>query len=301
MSLAGLIPGNRVSNLDHNQFRRVANALLIVEATVHKVSLTALDLSCRDNDRDAGVDARVQWPIGLGHDVLKDGEIVLQYKSGKLSLADVGKEFRKKGVQQTLRMGGSYILLVGHDYVGSRVVRIIVGFFATEHFVPIQSDEIMQVLRSATQKDPQAAWQIVGGAMLKDDDVTMRLVVSLTKWYGELIPTDTLIAWAKNNMPRGPWIVSRIIAVSQTPLPERARALLLNFPHDAQIKSQILANLQTGVSVGPLSNRVSGDLSIVNGWAKDPSPQIRSWAKRVATEIEARLRQQQRFEEEEEM
>jgi hypothetical protein len=182
-----------------------------------------------------------------------------------------------------------------------RIVRIVVGFFATEHFVPIQNDEIMQALRNATQKDPRAAWQIVGDAMLKGDDLAMRLVVSLTKWYGELIPTDMLIDWAKNNMPRGPWIVSRIITVSQTPLPERARTLLLNFPQDAHIKSQILGNLQTGISVGPLSNRVSADLTIVKGWTKDPSPQIRSWARRVVKGIEERLRRQQRFEEEEEM
>jgi hypothetical protein len=180
-----------------------------------------------------------------------------------------------------------------------RVVKIIVGFFSSGHFVAIDSDETMQALQRATANDPEGSWQIVGDAMLKGDETSTGLVVSLSKWYGELIPTETLIGWAKKNLPRGPWIVSRIIRIGDSKLPERARALLLTFPEDDRLKRQLVANLQTGVSVGPLSNRISADLMIVKGWTKDPDPKIRSWAKLLVKSVERQLKRRQMIEEEE--
>ena len=60
-------------------------------------------------------------------------------------------------------------------------------------------------------------------------------------------------------------------------------------------------SLQTGFSPGPLSNRISADLMAVQGWAQDPAPEIRAWAKPLAKSIEARLKHHQMIEEEEEM
>jgi DNA-directed RNA polymerase subunit F len=182
-----------------------------------------------------------------------------------------------------------------------RVVRIVKTFFENEHFVPIQSDEAMKALQIATARDPEAAWEVIGDAMLKEDEVSMRLVISLTKWYGELIPTNMLISWAKNNQPRGPWIVSRIIVVHGSPMPERARALLLAFPSDNQVKSQFAASLQTGASVGPLSGRIGNDLTIAESWTQDPNPGIQSWARQLVKGIKARLKQMKTLEEEEEL
>ena len=186
--------------------------------------------------------------------------------------------------------------MIRHD--PKRVVSIIVKFFEDEDFVPISSDEAMKTLQMATSEDPQSAWEVVGDAMLKDDRVGMRLVLSLSSSYGELIPTNTLISWAKNNLPRGPWIVSRIIAVRESPLPERARALIVNFPHDARITSEFAASLQSGFSVGPYSDRISSDLSIAEGWARDSNPIIRSWARNLTRGIKAHLKRQKTLEEE---
>jgi hypothetical protein len=49
------------------------------------------------------------------HDVLKPGENVIQYKSGKLSLKSLRDEFKKPGVQKVLRNGGAYLMIVGQD------------------------------------------------------------------------------------------------------------------------------------------------------------------------------------------
>jgi hypothetical protein len=90
-----------------------------VEANENGVPLAGLELNTRDTDPDAGIDARVQWPRSAPHDPLDHGQTALQYKSGKLSLANLVTEFGKPGVQQTIRRGGHYLLLVGHDYVPS--------------------------------------------------------------------------------------------------------------------------------------------------------------------------------------
>jgi hypothetical protein len=157
----------------------------------------------------------------------------------------------------------------------------------------------MKTLQMATGEDPRSAWEVVGDAMLKDDRIAMRLLISLSGTYGDLIPTDMLISWAKNNLPRGPSFLSRIISVRESPLPERARALILNFPNDSRIKNQFVATLQTGFSVGPFSNRISTDLSIAEGWAKDSDPIIRSWANGLIRGIKAQLKRQKTLEEEE--
>jgi hypothetical protein len=62
------------------------NVLLSFEAGLNKLPLSALDLSCGDNDPDGGVDAIVQWLPGTAHDVLTAGENALQYKSGSFAI-----------------------------------------------------------------------------------------------------------------------------------------------------------------------------------------------------------------------
>lgn len=181
-----------------------------------------------------------------------------------------------------------------------RVVQIVKKFFESDRFVPIESDETMKALRLATDRDPAGAWDVIGEALLKDDEVGMRLGISLSKWYGELIPRNILLFWAKNNQPRGPWIVSRILVVNDSPMPERARDLIIAFPTDAKVKNQFEVSLQTGMSVGPLSGRIGSDLAIAESWAEDPSPIIRSWAQQLVKGIKTRLKQVKRLEEEEE-
>ena len=88
-----LIDGKDVERLNDQEFRAVLNALFNAEAGRHHVPLLDLDLTTRQTDPDAGVDARVKWPSS-DHDVLKRGENVIQYKSGKLKLKDLREEFK---------------------------------------------------------------------------------------------------------------------------------------------------------------------------------------------------------------
>lgn len=110
------IDGGDVARLNNHQFRKIINALLTVEANENRVPLDDLELNTRETDPDAGLDARARWPASAPHDPLPAGEIGFQYKSGKLSPDDLEAELSKKGVRDTLRRGGHYLLLVGHDY-----------------------------------------------------------------------------------------------------------------------------------------------------------------------------------------
>ncbi|MBZ5726791.1 MAG: hypothetical protein LAP87_17565 [Acidobacteriia bacterium] len=111
------LDGDDVAKLNNHQLRKVMNALLIVEANENGVPLADLELNTRDTDPDAGIDARVQWPVSAPHDPLAAGQTALQYKSGRLTVAQLATEFGKPGVRRTLRGGGNYLLLVAHDYV----------------------------------------------------------------------------------------------------------------------------------------------------------------------------------------
>jgi hypothetical protein len=112
-----LIHGKDVQQLNDEQLRSVLNALLDADASQHRVPLADLDVTTKNDDPDAGIDARIKWRFSATHDALRAGENVLQYKSGKLSKKLLAKEFNKSGVQKALKKGGSYLFCVGHDYV----------------------------------------------------------------------------------------------------------------------------------------------------------------------------------------
>lgn len=116
MSLAGFVTGDDISRLSKEEFPKVMNTLLTVEASIHNVPITDLDLTTRVNDPDGGVDALMRWPSGVTNEFFQAGKTALQYKSGKLPARELRKEFKKRGVQECLREGGHYIVLVGHDY-----------------------------------------------------------------------------------------------------------------------------------------------------------------------------------------
>lgn len=127
MAALQLLAGDEIGRLSPEAFRRVLNAILRAEASANGVPLTALDLSTRNSDPDAGIDARLTWPATAKHDILPAGELALQFKSGKLTIDQLRKEFRKRGVQETLKAGGSYVVLVGHDYVPYQAKKLRAG------------------------------------------------------------------------------------------------------------------------------------------------------------------------------
>jgi hypothetical protein len=164
----------------------------------------------------------------------------------------------------------------------------------------ISGDPLVEVLSKATEAGPDDVWKLVGSALLRTDRFSFRLLLTLEKWYGELIPTATLIQWARENQPRGPIIIAELIAIG-APLPERARELVSAFPHDDKILSVFAGNLQTGTFVGPISGHLEGVLATVRRWEQEPDLRVKEWAQRFASNIEKEIKEQKLNEEGEEI
>jgi hypothetical protein len=111
------ITGKDVERLNNEELRSVLNALLNADASQHRVPLSDLKISTRNNDKDAGIDAWIKWPDRAQHEMFSPGENVVQYKSGKLTEKLLKEEFEKEGVQRVLKGGGYYLFCAGHDYV----------------------------------------------------------------------------------------------------------------------------------------------------------------------------------------
>jgi hypothetical protein len=164
----------------------------------------------------------------------------------------------------------------------------------------ISGDPLVEVLSRATEAGPDVVWKLVGSALLRTDRFSFRLLLTLEKWYGELIPTATLIQWARENQPRGPIIIAELIAIG-APLPERARELVSGFPHDDKILSVFAGNFQTGTFVGPISGHLEGVLATVRKWEQEPDLRVKEWAQRFASSIEKEIKEQKLNEEGEEI
>ena len=189
MTLAGFITGADIARLDNYAFRKVMNALLTVEASIHSVSLTDLDLSSRDNDPDKGIDAMVKWPADAPQEILQAGQNAVQYKSGKLPSGVLGKEFQKQGVQEVLRSGGNYIIFVGHDYPQSSTKKLL--------------GDLTKLCQSQGF-DPQKCRLIVGGSIATW--VSRHLAVMMMPELRKNLPAFTTIEeWRSLPSLKNPW------------------------------------------------------------------------------------------------
>jgi hypothetical protein len=180
-----------------------------------------------------------------------------------------------------------------------RMTGIVLSFFATEHFVPLSEDPEMEVLAKATEEEPDSSWELVGNTLLSDDPSSYRALIALRGWYGERIPSGSLLRWAQTHRVKGPRIVAQLIGVKGPELSERVKMLLSNFPEDKGVKNAIVASLWSGFWAGPYSKKIEGDLTTASGWARDPDPRIRRFARDVIKSLETELKRQKLKEEEE--
>ena len=104
-----------VSQMDPIGFANFVNHLLRAEGSRVAIPPVNIHTSLRVNTPDGGVDARVE-DNGQQSDWIPLGTSVWQFKSGKdHEQAKIRKEFQKPGVQEVLKAGGSYRILVCDD------------------------------------------------------------------------------------------------------------------------------------------------------------------------------------------
>jgi hypothetical protein len=179
-----------------------------------------------------------------------------------------------------------------------RLTTIVLSFFEEEGFLAPPDGYEKQALSEATKQSPEECWDAIGQFLLRMDSASHRLLLGLREWYGELLPTPVLIQWAKDHLPKGPGIAAELVAVKANVLPERARALLINFPDDKYVLNIIVGHLMSGSWTGPRSGRLRYEIEIAQGWTKDPDPKLREFAQGLVKGLKKTLERQLVMEEE---
>lgn len=95
-----------------------------------------------------------------------------------------------------------------------------------------------------------------------------RLRLSLEHWYGELIDTNILCDWVRQNRQRGRSIAALLISPG-TPFRKRARALICEFRDDDDILQIFGGQFFHGVIAGPLSNDTNNVLQKIEVLLQD--------------------------------
>jgi hypothetical protein len=106
-----VVDERQVEFLREIELAATLNQLLLAEGEKRRISPTKIHFTLRITEPDGGVDARVEAPSGLVERWIPSGTSVWQYKAGgSLDRRHIRKEFQKRGVQETVRSGGTYCL-----------------------------------------------------------------------------------------------------------------------------------------------------------------------------------------------
>ena len=180
-----------------------------------------------------------------------------------------------------------------------RMIRLLISQYSSDATYTRFTNERHQAFQIATIAAPKESWTMVSQALLQLGPVSSyNLRSALRGWYGDLIPVEDLVSWAKAHEPEGPNIAADIIGPSSEQLSPRARALVIAFPDNDAIFARLWGKVVTGFFAGPLSARSERDLAIVKRWEQDPDPAIRSQVKKYIKAMERTLRAQKLWEEE---
>jgi hypothetical protein len=172
-----------------------------------------------------------------------------------------------------------------------RIARIVLSFFATESWLLIRDNPIVQTLAEATRFAPDEVWSEVAAQLTADDRGSFRLNLCLRGWYALEVGEERLLAWAERNQPEGPRIVADLTPIGSVPLNSLARELLIRFGDDKVVASALYANFSRGSGTGPPSGRLQSRLDMARQWLKDPHPAVRKWAQREVESLEQQLAQ----------
>ena len=107
------VTAEEIGQLDGTQLPRLINRLLEIESGRAGLQQSALELCDNSNIPDGGVDAFLDAGDLQANRFLPAGRSVWQYKAGSVSWQRLREEIEKQGVKDALRLGGTYVLVVG--------------------------------------------------------------------------------------------------------------------------------------------------------------------------------------------
>ena len=107
----------------------------------------------------------------------------------------------------------------------ARFARAFVGLFESDE-TWLATDSAQHCLRTAATADPAGVWDVIGPALMREDQTGMRLRIKLEHWFGELLPPDLLVSWAKRNGRKGFLHAAALLSVRSGAPSEAARLLV---------------------------------------------------------------------------
>lgn len=108
------ITGTEIEQLDERRFVEMMNRLLWAEGARAKIPNLNIETSLRLHDKDRGIDARVTSAADVKCQI-PTGLTVWQFKKGKPDKRTILAEVKKPGVQEALKAGATYCLVLSAD------------------------------------------------------------------------------------------------------------------------------------------------------------------------------------------
>lgn len=111
------------------------------------------------------------------------------------------------------------------------------------------------------------------------------------------LDTDALLAWARQEPEQRSKLLARLVKPKETITP-LVRGLLREYGPESTVANTLVANFNTGFWSGHWVQHEEQRLETMNGWSRDPEPNVRLWAQRQIASAQQHLRDIRRMEEE---
>jgi hypothetical protein len=183
---------------------------------------------------------------------------------------------------------------------------VLQGLSARMH---LAGDYFAKKIRYFLENDLKNTWDRISQALLKHDRLAWNLKKIIKGNYGSLhfernsllnlIADDLLLDWCDQYPEDAPYILAEMIPLhEQVDLHPIAKKLLIKYPNDKRLMSELSANWDTEGWSGPSSVYLERKLQIAKKWAENTNHSVSEWAKREIEDLERRIETAQREEEE---
>ena len=156
---------------------------------------------------------------------------------------------------------------------------IIIDLICSGAIAPHPSSEDSVILQKCASAQPRVALNYLGQKLVED---SWRLTLVIRGWLTSSIPSEAFIEWIDSNIDRARIVSSICLVASDTLLP-LVEFLLVSFPGDEEIASNLFSTYWSGSWVGNNSDRLQGKIDQLNGWLLDENiaPAVVSWVQKA--------------------
>jgi len=142
-------------------------------------------------------------------------------------------------------------------------------------------DHGWEVLRACIAQDPRVGWRGFT-SLLERRDAHLLTTTLRFRELGEAFPADEVLAWVGRNEQRAA-LIANLCAPHADDLSPLARGLLIRFGPESRAAGVLESRARfTPRATSSLAEFSQKQLRRARSWAKDPHPNVRTWAERVA-------------------